>query len=244
MSIVFESVSFSYPDGNSVLHGCSFKIPGGCFLLIGGQNGAGKSTLLRLMNGLNRPQSGRILINGVDTGNQEPSQLASSVAVTFQHPADQIFASEVLKEAIFGAKNLKRENPGALAAEALDLFGLGPCASMHPYDLSPALRRLLTMASAAATGSPVLAFDEPTIGLSQPERSTLRLALEFLHRNGRSLIIVSHDVEFFFPLCESMMVIANGGIAFHGSVAEIENRQSVLESAGIGLPLSLRLQRM
>ena len=241
MSIVFDTVSFSYDGANSVLQDLSAEIPSGSFVLIGGANGAGKSTLLRLLNGLIRPTAGRVLIVASDTRATPTSGLAATVAVTFQNPSDQLFAPTVFKEAVFGPRNLGRQHPEDDARTALNLLGLGEYAGMHPYDLSPALQRLLTVASAVAMGSPFLAFDEPSVGLSQPEREILKSALRTLSKEGRSLIIVSHDFEFFLPLCERVLILAQGGIGFQGSPGEMLDRHRDIRKAGIRLPISVRL---
>lgn len=241
MSVVFDSVSFSYPKGTPVLQQISLEITAGRFFLIGGPNGAGKSTLLRLMNGLNKPTAGTVLVDNRDSKWTPTSELAASVAVTFQNPSDQIFASTVFKEAAFGPRNLRRPHPEDDARAALGLLGLLPQASVHPYDLSPASRRLLTVASAVATAAPFLAFDEPTVGLSQPERAIVKSAFQTLTKEGRSVIIVSHDFEFFLPLCERVVILAQRGIAFQGSPGELLDRHMDIRKAGIRLPIVVRL---
>lgn len=210
MSIVFEAVHFGYNGSTPVLRGVDCEIGEGEFVLITGRNGAGKSTMLKLFNGLIRPESGRVLVNGLDTRTTTTARLAAQVAVTFQHPSDQIFSATVLGEVRYGPRNLGRPDPDSYARRALELFGLAPFLAMHPYDLHPAHRRLLTMASAAAMGSSFLAFDEPSVHLSQPERKIVLKAVEELRSDKRTMIVVSHDERFFGPLSTMILRVEDG----------------------------------
>ncbi|MBI4418495.1 MAG: ABC transporter ATP-binding protein, partial [Ignavibacteriales bacterium] len=175
-----------------------------------GPNGAGKSTLLRLLNGLLKPSAGAVTVEGLDTRDVPTARLAAKIAVTFQHPADQIFSSTVLGEVRYGPRNLGRSDPDGNARRALELFDLDQYSSAHPYDLPPSLRRLLTIASAVAMGSPFLAFDEPSVHLTQPERMVFLRVLRQLGSEGRTFIIVSHDLEYFLPICTKVVVMEGG----------------------------------
>lgn len=242
MSIVFDSVGFSYPDGPPVLHHVSFEVPAGDFLLVTGHNGAGKSTLLRLLNGMLKPTAGRVLVNGIDTRNAAVSTLAATVSVTFQHPADQIFAATLFDEVRFGPRHLRLPDPDRHSREALALLGLERFAGMHPYDLSSAGRKLLTIASAVATGASFLAFDEPTVHLSQPERAIFSKALRHIRSHGRACIIVSHDLEFFLPITNRILLLREGTVTFQGGRQDIDRYASLARASGVRLPYSLRLR--
>jgi len=242
MSIAFQSAGFSYPDSAPALRDLTLEVPSGDFLLVTGHNGAGKSTLLRLLNGMLKPDTGRILLDGRDTKTTPVSSLAAVVSVTFQHPGDQIFASTVFDEVRFGPKQLDRPDPDRDCTDALALLGLESFSASHPYDLSPANRKLLTIASAVATGSPYLAFDEPTVTLSQPERVTLSTMLHRLSGAGRSFIIVSHDLEFFLPITKRILLLHAGRISFLGDRRDIQMYQGLARKAGVRLPYSFRLR--
>ncbi|MEX2116319.1 MAG: ABC transporter ATP-binding protein [Bacteroidota bacterium] len=242
MSITFQSAGFSYPGGAPALRNISLEVPAGDFLLVTGHNGAGKSTLLRLLNGMLKPDTGCILVDGFDTRSTPVSRLAAIVSVTFQHPGDQIFASTVLDEVRFGPRHLRHPDPGRACSDALSLLGLEAFSSWHPYDLSAAHRKLLTVASAVATGAPFLAFDEPTVHLSQPERVILANALRHLVKAGRSFVIISHDLEFFLPITKRILLLRAGEVSFLGDRRDIDRYATLARKSGVRLPYSFRLR--
>ena len=243
MSIRLESVSFEYTPGVRVLSNLSFELfPGECLLVVG-HNGAGKSTMLKLLNGVLRPTSGRVHVFGQESSGTATSELARDVCVTFQNPGDQIFASTVLEEARFGPRALKRKDPDSLALRALTLCGLAESAALHPYDLSQPGRKLLTIASAVASGARVLAFDEPSVSLSQPERQTLKSVLEALKREGRGVIVVSHDIGLFLPFADRLLVLRRSIPPRMLSPQDVRAQEHLLRHSGVRLPYAERLDR-
>jgi energy-coupling factor transport system ATP-binding protein len=244
MSIELRNVSFSYAVDKPVLHNLSCSIGTGEFLLVIGQNGAGKSTLLKLLNGILKPTSGNVLINGIDTTTQPTSRLAKEICVTFQNPADQIFASTIRAEVEFGPKNLKRDNAQQLVDDALSLCGLEALASHHPYDLPAAQRKLLTVASAIASGAPFVAFDEPSAGLSQLERSVFERLLTALKKGNRGLIVVSHDLALLLPYATTVLVLARGEMVYCGNANAVTGQSALIRKAGLRLPLPYRIGKM
>jgi energy-coupling factor transport system ATP-binding protein len=244
MKIEFRNVSFRYQDNHEVLNDLSFVVESGAFLLVIGQNGVGKSTLLKLMNGILKPSSGHVIVGGHDTATTPTSRLAGEVCVTFQNPADQIFAPSVRREIMFAPHNLKRSNADELVSHALSLCSLDSVSSHHPYDLPAPQRRLLTIASAIASGSPFLAFDEPSAGLSQIERVILERLLSELKRDGRGFVVVSHDLGLFLQYASHVLVLSSGRNIFLGTPGKLLEREGYLRKAGLKLPLPLRLQRL
>jgi energy-coupling factor transport system ATP-binding protein len=216
---------------------------GECVLIVG-KNGAGKSTFLKLLNGILRPSAGTLKFDDMDTSNLATSKFASFVSITFQNPGDQLFASTVEEEIGFGTYNLNRNNPEHLITSALKLFKLERFRSAHPYDLSVAQRKLLTLASAAATGCPILGFDEPSANLSQPERITLSDAIKQLLGENRTILIVSHDFDVFFPLCNRVVVLGEGKFIFTGSGKEFISQASTFRKYEVRLSPSQRISRL
>ena len=244
MIIELNKASFSYSSEISVLRNLSFGIHEGEMLLIIGNNGAGKSTLLKLLNGILKPTSGEISVAGLRTAVTPTSQLAKHICVTFQNPADQIFASTVREEIEFGPKNLGRANTDTIVENTVHLFGLTRLANMHPDDLLPAQRKLLTIASAVAMETAALAFDEPTAGLSNDERLTVAQAFKSLLAKRHTIVIVSHDLEFFLPLCTRVIVFSEGKVKHESGSGEFLAKSVILRKWGVQLPLSYRLQKL
>ncbi len=234
MILEISSVSFTYPGCTaSALHAIDLSAPPGSCLLILGHNGAGKSTLLKLLNGLLQPTSGSIRVNGLRTSEHPVSVLAGHVAVTFQRAADQIFRHTVIDEVQYGPHNLRRADPDRSAAHALELFGLLAHRTTHPYDLHPSYRKLLTLASAVAMETPVLAFDEPTAGLSYGQRRTALTAFQQLRDRGRTLVVATHDVETLLPLATQVLVLNKGGVMVAGPPQELRLYQTQVRAAGV-----------
>jgi energy-coupling factor transporter ATP-binding protein EcfA2 len=230
------------PD--AALRNISLDVASGRLLLLVGHNGAGKSTLLRLLNGMVRPEEGSVHICGKSTENRSTAELASDVAITFQNPADQLFASTVFQEVAFGPRNLARTDVDALVDSALRLCGLQSSRERHPYDLLLPERKLLTVASAIAMETPVLAFDEPSAGLSQHERTRLIQAFHELLGRGKTILVISHDLGLFLPLANQVVALEEGRIVFSGGVQELEQMIPILRKTGVRLPFPVRLQRM
>ena len=243
MRIEFRKVCFAYQPNVPVLSDVSFVLEPGGFLLIVGQNGAGKSTLLKLLNGILKPTGGSVLVGGLDTATSSTDALTRHVCVTFQNPADQLFASTVRREIEFAPRNLKRPDSVRLVEEALSLCELGPVAHQHPYDLPLAQRKVLTVASALASGSPFLAFDEPSAGLSQLERSLLDKLMRSLRAAGRGLLVVSHDLELFLPYASTVLLLHQGTVNFFGEPEQLLREEAILKEAGLRLPTLMRLRK-
>ena len=242
MMITFDNVSFSYSSDSSVFTNLRVGIEARSKVLIVGRNGAGKSTFLRLLNGILHPTGGSVSVNGFLTSDHPTSRLAAEASVTFQNPSHQLFASTVQSEAEFAPKSLGRENPRDLAHQALQLFHLDAQAKSHPYDLSLSGRKLLSLASAAASAAPILAFDEPSVNLSRPEQQILIDGLDTLHKKGTTLLLVSHDLELFLPHCTHVLILQGGGATFYDSPLELLHNQTLLRRSGVRLPLVHRLR--
>lgn len=238
-----DNVSYSYPGETTALRDVSFTARKGELVLIVGHNGAGKSTLLKLLNGILKPTKGTITVNGLFTHEHSTTRLASEIAVTFQNPGDQIFASTVREEVAFGARNLRRPQRRELVEHTLTLFGFQDLQALHPYDLPHSQRKLLTLASAAAMGSPILAFDEPSAGLSLPERSMLTRALQTLANNERILLVISHDLDLFLSFANRVLVFRYGHLLFDGPPTAFLEDSRLIRTSELRLPLLMRLRK-
>ncbi len=245
MSILFDNVTARYPNApQDALRNVSFALPSSSFALLVGHNGAGKSTLVRLMNGMIRPKAGVIAVNGLSTDGIPTSRLAAEVAVTFQNPADQLFAPTVRDEVAFGPRNLRLPGIDDHVSDALALCGLTSVADRHPYDLSLAERKLLTIASAVAMQTPVLAFDEPNAGLSQPERRRLHTIFSTLKARGRMLLVISHDLGQFLSLTDLIIALDGGSLVYDGTPSGVSDAEKILRRTGVRFPFSERVVQL
>ena len=239
----FTDVTYHYGDGREALHNVFLEAISGEVLLIVGHNGAGKSTFLKLSNGILKPTGGRIVVNGKDSRTETATELAKEIAVTFQNPRDQIFASTVEQEISFGPRILNRKNAQDLAQHAIALFGFAQERQRHPYDLPLSRQKLLTTACAIASGSPILAFDEPSSGLSLPERKTLINGLLEAKEN-RLLIIISHDFDLFLPFASRVLILNHGTLVRETTAENLIRKEALLRRETLKLPLSLRLYNL
>jgi energy-coupling factor transport system ATP-binding protein len=222
-SLVIEDVRFAYPDGTLALDGVSIAFDAGRPTVIIGQNGSGKSTLVRQLDGLLRPSSGRVVIDGSDIRDRHVASLARVVGLAFQDPDRQIFASNVRAEVAFGPRNVGKRGTELerVVEEALVATGLDKDADTNPYDLGYSRRKLLALASILAMETPVVVLDEPTTGQDARGVDRVRRIVADLAAGGRTVIAISHDMRFVAEAFERVIVMRDGRIVIDGTPAEV-----------------------
>jgi energy-coupling factor transport system ATP-binding protein len=240
-----NDVAFEYPGGVRALDGVSLSIEAGESVAIVGQNGSGKSTLVRHFNGLLRPTSGTVTIADFDTKQTRIAQLAHHVALAFQDPDRQIFGGSAESEASFGARNLGlrgAELEGAVSG-ALESVGLLAERKTNPYDLGYTRRKLLTIASVIAMGTPVVVLDEPTTGQDARGVATVKRIVAELIEAGRTVVCISHDLRFVAESFARVIVMREGRVILDGSPAEVfaEEAWAVLRSTNLQPPYAARV---
>ncbi len=220
--IVCAGLAFSYPGGVRALDGVDLSVAAGERVAIVGQNGSGKTTLVRHFNGLLKPTEGSVTIGAWDTRSTRIARLATQVALAFQDPDLQIFAGSVEAEVAFGARNmgLRRERLETAVTSALESVGLGGERRTNPYDLGYARRKLLTIASVLAMGTPIVVLDEPTTGQDARGVRTIETIVERLAAAGRTVVCISHDLRFVAEAFERVVVMRRGRIVLDGPPAE------------------------
>ena len=218
-----SAVSFAYPDGTRALSDVSLRIEPGEAVAVIGQNGSGKSTLARHFNGLLRPTTGRVLLDGQDVRDVHVARLAATVGLAFQNPDRQLFSGQVRKEVEFGPRNL-----GVRGAElarrveaALEAVGLSGEMDTNPYDLGFSRRKLLALASVLAMGTPVLILDEPTTGQDARGVARVRSVVADSLASGRTVIAISHDMRFVAECFGRVIVMRTGRVALDGAPATV-----------------------
>lgn len=241
-----EALVHLYRQGGvRALDGVDLYIPAGDRVAIIGQNGSGKSTLVRHFNGLLRPTSGRVLLDGADARQMRVAALAHRVGLAFQDPDRQIFSGSVVEEVAFGPRNLGRSGAALreAVAEALEATGLTGDESRNPYDLGQSRRRLLGLASVLAMATPVLILDEPTAGLDRAGLARVRSIVASTGAAGRTVVAISHDLEFVAELFSRVVVMRAGRVVLDGSPAEVfdPRHREVLSSTNLEPPLAARV---
>ena len=240
-----RGVSYRYADGPEVLHGVDLVVPPGQAVAIVGQNGSGKTTLAKHFDGLLRPISGSVEIDGSDIRALGVGSIAGTVGFVFQNPDDQLFNRSVEREIAFGPRNLGLEArlSGELVERAIELAGLGPVRTVNPYDLGLSIRKLVALASVLAMEPAVLVLDEPTTGQDGPGADRIGAIVDAYRRAGRTVIAVSHDMEFVATHFERVVVMRQGEIVADGPPGEVfsSDRTELLASTGLVPPVAARL---
>ena len=193
--IEFKNVSASYDGELPILRDVGFRIPDGDFVAFVGTNGAGKSTTMRLVNGLLKPSSGQILIDGVPTTQLRTSQLAAKVGFLFQNPDRQICCSTVREELLFGFRAQGRADAEAEAKVDAMIERFGFDGDAEPFLLNRGTRQLLALASIIVMEPPAVVLDEPTTGLDFRECAKVMDVIAELNACGATVIMVCHDME-------------------------------------------------
>src|SRR5450759_941350 len=218
-SIELEAVSFAYPAGNQARSDVGLRIEPGELVAVVGRNGSGKSTLWRHLNGLLRPTSGRILLDGLDVRRDHVATLAERVGLAFQNPDRQLFAGRVSTEVAFGPKNLGVRGVALdeRVNSALDAVGLSAEAASNPYDLGYSRRKLLALASVLAMRTPVLVLDEPTTGQDARGDARVRAVVAAAALERRTVIAISHDMRFVAECFRRVVVMRAGRVVLDGT---------------------------
>lgn len=246
--IELEHVSFAYPAQGPTVRDLSFRIESGEFVAILGANGAGKTTTVRLIDGLVRPTSGRVLIDGVDTAHSSVSERARRVGFLFQNPDRQICKNTVREEILFGLRTVRGEESAeaheARLSQVLREFSF--TGEEEPFSLSRGQRQRVALASILAAEPSVLILDEPTTGLDYRECCHIMDQIQAMNRRQQvTVIMVCHDMEIVSDYASRALIMAGGELLADGPVREIFRDRDLMERASILPPqitgLALRL---
>jgi energy-coupling factor transport system ATP-binding protein len=236
--IEVENVHFSYPNGVKALKGITLSIKNGEFVAIMGQNGAGKTTLVKHFNGLLKPSEGTVRVDGVETTKTSVAALARNVGFVFQNPDHQLFSETVEEEVAFALKNFgfEAEVTEQRITWALNLLGLTQYRKTSPFLLSGGERKRVALASVLAWNPNMLILDEPTIGQDHQQKEKLRQFVVQMQTQGKTVVIVTHDVEFVAESNPRVVLMKEGTIVADGEGREILTNQEVLAQSSIVLP--------
>ncbi len=252
MSIEVRHLTHRYSEGSAfstvALDDVSFTIEQGEFVGIIGHTGSGKSTLVQHLNGLLKPASGQVLIDGEDLNGDKTDRrkLRQRIGLVFQYPEYQLFEETVAKDIAFGPKNqgLSAEEVTNRVHYAMDCVHLDreTFSEKSPFELSGGEMRRVAIAGVIAMKPSVLILDEPTAGLDPLGRDQILSMLEDLHsRENTTIIMVSHSMEDMARLASRLLVFSEGKLVLSGTPEEVFSDEARLTSWGLGIPEAARL---
>ena len=245
-TITVENVTHTYGTGSPfeqhALRGVSLEIGAGELIGIIGHTGSGKSTLVQHLNGLLRPHSGRILLDGKDIW-ENPKKIRDvrfRVGMVFQYPEHQLFEDTVYKDIAFGPRNmgLSEEEIDARVRQAAAYVGLTQeMLEKSPFDLSGGEKRRAAIAGVMAMEPEVLILDEPTAGLDPRGREQiLALIRDYQQSRGTTVLLVTHSMEDVARVADRVLVMDHGQAAMLDTVAAVFSRAEELERIGLTVP--------
>ena len=236
--IVVEGVRFTYSGGVEALRDVSLTVKDGEFVAIMGQNGAGKTTLVKHFNGLLKPSKGTVRIDGVETTKTSIAKLSRTVGFVFQNPDHQLFSETVEEEIAFALKNFgfEEEVIQKQITWALNLLSLTQYRKTSPFMLSGGERKRVALASVLAWDPQILIMDEPTIGQDHEQKEKLRQFIIQLQAQEKTVVIVTHDVEFVAECNPRVVLMKEGKIVADGQGKDILTNLEALAQSSIVLP--------
>ncbi|MFA5364165.1 MAG: ABC transporter ATP-binding protein [Candidatus Bathyarchaeia archaeon] len=236
--IEVKDLYYSYPTGLEALKGIDLTVNDGEFLAVMGQNGAGKTTLVKHFNGLLKPTKGAILVDGVSTRDVSVAKLARNVGFVFQNPDHQLFSETVEDEISFALKNFgfKPEVIEKQVDWALNLLDIVQYKKTSPFMLSGGERKRVALASILAWDPRVIVLDEPTIGQDHHQKEKLQQFILQLNSQKKTVVVVTHDVEFVAECNPRVILMRQGKILAEGVADEILTQPDLVAQASIVPP--------
>lgn len=243
MKIDVQNVRFIYPGDVEALRGVSLSIESGERVAIVGQNGSGKTTLVKHFNGLLKPIEGTVRIGDWDSKDRRVAEMASRVGYVFQNPDEQLFNKTVWGEIAFGPRNLgfDEDKVKRLTKDAIELADLGGKEEVNPYDLSATWRKIVAIASIIAMDSPIVIFDEPTTGQDAVNIRRISNIVQTLNKRGKTVITITHDIDFCAENFERMVAMVQGKILIDGPVSAVVGETELLATTYVDPPQLTRL---
>ena len=254
MSIKIENLTYVYmpktPFEKKALDNVSLEIEDGEFLAVIGHTGSGKSTLIQHLNGLLKPASGKIFVDGTDITDKDTKlvDIRKKVGLVFQYPEYQLFEETIAKDIAYGPSNLGLNEDEILkrVKKSMEMVGLDydEYKDISPFELSGGQKRRVAIAGVIAMEPKVLILDEPTAGLDPAGRDDILEQIKFLHEKyNMTIILVSHSMEDVGKLAEKIIVMNDGHIELQGKPKEVFREIDTLERIGLAVPQVTYLMR-
>ncbi|MFL0196142.1 energy-coupling factor transporter ATPase [Clostridium sp. WILCCON 0269] len=247
MSIKIENLTHIYmknsPFENKALDNVNIEIRDGEFVALIGHTGSGKSTLIQHINGLLKPHSGKIIVDGVDITEKKINLnfIRKKIGLVFQYPEYQLFEETIEKDIAFGPRNLglSDDDINKRVKRAMDIVGLKyeEYKGRSPFELSGGQKRRVAIAGVVAMEPKVLILDEPTAGLDPKGRDDILGKIKDLQKEYKlTIILVSHSMEDVAKLADRIIVMHDGKCILDGAPSEIFKKIDILESVGLAVP--------
>ena len=254
MSIKIENLTYVYmpktPYEKKALDNVSLEIEDGEFLAVIGHTGSGKSSLIQHLNGLLKPASGKIYVDGTDITDKDTKlvDIRKKVGLVFQYPEYQLFEETIAKDIAYGPTNLGLNEDEILrrVKKSMEMVGLDydEYKDISPFELSGGQKRRVAIAGVIAMEPNVLILDEPTAGLDPAGRDDILEQIKFLHEKyNMTIILVSHSMEDVGKLAEKIIVMNDGHIELQGKPKEVFREIDTLERIGLAVPQVTYLMR-
>jgi cobalt/nickel transport system ATP-binding protein len=236
--IKIENICFAYPDGNKAINNLSLQIRDNETVGIVGANGAGKSTLLTMLVGINLPDQGEIVVNGIKISKDTLIETRKNVGMVFQNPDDQLFMTSVYEDVAFGPRNQKLEEKELekRVSTALGKLDIEHLKERAPHKLSGGEKRSVAIASVLSMEPVIMLLDEPSSFLDPCSRRKLINTLK-----GLALIkvVATHDLDLVLEVCDRVIVLKSGEVFCDGNPQMILRDEALMKSCGLELPLSV-----
>lgn len=236
-----RELTYTYPDGTRALRGINIKLAAGQKIAVLGSNGAGKSTLFLHLNGILRPQGGKVLFKGCEIRYHQRDllELRKNVGIVFQDPESQLFSASVLQDVSFGPVNLGLSQNEALAAakEAMRQTGITDLESRPTHFLSYGQKKRVSIAGVLAMEPALIIFDEPTACLDPGMALKTMALLDELSRQGKAIIMSTHDVDLAYDWADYVYLLKDGGVIGEGEPQNVFLRQDWLDRCDLTCPI-------
>lgn len=247
MGITLENVDYTYQAGTPfegrALFNINLSITEGSYTAFIGHTGSGKSTIMQLLNGLNVPTKGCVLVDDVkitaDSKNKEIKSVRKKVGLVFQFPESQLFEETVLKDVAFGPQNfgVSKEEAEDIARDKLAMVSIGQeFFDKNPFELSGGQMRRVAIAGILAMEPDILVLDEPTAGLDPKGRRELMTLFKTLHQNGMTIVLVTHLMDDVANYADHVNILEGGHLVRSGHPKTIFQDVAFMKSKQLGVP--------